>query len=145
MKLLLELLKIKHWIKNLFIFAPLFFALKLFDCRLLLITIITFICFCFITSFVYIINDIIDREKDAVHPKKSTRPIASGRIKPLPAFIIGLILGIIGIVCTLLIDFSSTVILLTYLFINILYSLWFKNIVILDIFIIAIGFCSVSL
>jgi decaprenyl-phosphate phosphoribosyltransferase len=141
MKLVLELLKIKHWIKNLFIFMPLFFALKLFDLNLLLITALVFISFCFVSVFIYIFNDIIDSKKDSTHPKKSQRPIASGKIKPLAALIIGIIFGIIGILISLTVGFTVTLILLIYIAMNIFYSLWLKNIVILDVFIIAIGFC----
>ncbi len=73
MKTMLELIKLKHWIKNFFILAPLFFAIKLFDPESVLLTLAAFVSFSFISVFVYIFNDIIDLEKDSAHPKKKIK------------------------------------------------------------------------
>lgn len=80
MRDVVKLLRVKHYIKNLLIFIPLFFAGKIFDRNLLEKAFIGFVCFCLISSAVYILNDIQDREKDRLHPKKKMRPIASGSI-----------------------------------------------------------------
>ena len=68
----LKLMRIKHYLKNLIVFMPLFFSKKLFDAKLLLITILGFISFCLISSIVYIINDIRDLEFDKKHIEKKT-------------------------------------------------------------------------
>ncbi|MEG0270409.1 MAG: UbiA family prenyltransferase, partial [Clostridia bacterium] len=80
MKNILKLMRIKHYIKNLLIFFPLIFACKLTDSSMLLTSIIGFCIFCLLSSVIYIINDIFDREKDRKHPTKSSRPIASGAV-----------------------------------------------------------------
>ncbi len=142
MKTILNLIKIKHWIKNFFIFAPLIFSLQLFNPDKILYTLIAFISFCFISVLIYIINDIKDRKNDAIHPKKKLRPIASGKIKPAAALIIGFIFFSIGITLSVLFNnISSTLIILLYFVLNIFYTFLFKGIAILDVFIIAIGFC----
>ena len=76
----LNLIRIKHWIKNLIIFLPLFFGKELINSRLLIATIIVFLAFSLVTSAVYTFNDIKDYEMDKKNSIKKTRPIASGRI-----------------------------------------------------------------
>ncbi|MBP5705858.1 MAG: decaprenyl-phosphate phosphoribosyltransferase [Spirochaetales bacterium] len=141
MKKFLELIKIKHWIKNVFVFAPIVFSLNLFEIDLLVKEIAASLCFCFVAVLVYIINDITDRENDKNHPVKSERPIASGQVGTASALTIGIIFFAVGIAGSLFIDRRMTYILVAYLLLNVLYSLWLKRIVILDVFIIAIGFC----
>lgn len=141
MKTFFKLIKINHWVKNLFIFAPLTFSLHLFDLISLIRAIIIFFSFSFVSVFVYIINDIKDKEIDLAHPQKALRPIASGKIKPVTALFIGTLFCITGIIIALYINLLTVLILLTYFLINILYSFKLKNIVILDVFIIAAGFC----
>ncbi|MBR3732196.1 MAG: decaprenyl-phosphate phosphoribosyltransferase [Spirochaetales bacterium] len=141
MKKFLDLIKIKHWIKNVFVFAPIVFSLKLFDIDLLTREIAASLCFCFVSVLVYIINDIIDRDNDKNHPVKSVRPIASGQISIPVALIVGCLFFAVGAVGAVFIDYHLVVILAAYLLLNILYSLWLKRVVIVDVFIIAIGFC----
>ena len=73
-------IRVKHYLKNLLIFFPLFFSHNLFNLNLLLKLILSFLSFCFACSIVYIVNDIKDRDKDKLHEKKKNRPIASGKI-----------------------------------------------------------------
>ena len=71
---LVELLRIKHWIKNFFVFAPIIFAIKLTDIKLFTSTFVVFILFCLTCSVVYIFNDLLDRQQDKKHPRKKTDP-----------------------------------------------------------------------
>jgi 4-hydroxybenzoate polyprenyltransferase len=140
-KKFLELIKIKHWIKNVFVFAPIVFSLRLFEIDLLSREIAASLCFCFVSVLVYIINDITDKENDKNHPVKSSRPIAAGQVGIMPAMIVGCLFFAVGIAGSVFIDLRLTFILIGYLILNILYSIWLKKVVILDVFIIAFGFC----
>jgi 4-hydroxybenzoate polyprenyltransferase len=103
-------------------------------------TFIAFFCFAFTASTVYILNDIIDVEKDRLHPEKSKRPIASGELKVQTAILSGFFLLVLSLITAYWINPIFTYILMFYLFINILYCIWLKNIVIVDVMIIALGF-----
>ena len=76
----------KQWAKNLFLFAGIIFALKLLELNLLMKVVAAFLCFSGVSGSVYILNDIIDRDKDRSHPEKSKRPIASGNLKIKTAY-----------------------------------------------------------
>ncbi len=136
----IKLYRIPQWIKNLFVFVPLIFSKHLFDTAYLYTTVLAFFLFCFTSSIVYIFNDIIDVESDKLHPKKKNRPIASGRIAIPKA--ISYALGFFIIILFLLRGFNIQFIsaLGAYLILNIFYSFFFRNIVLLDIFSIATGF-----
>ena len=136
-----QLIRVRHWIKNLFIFAPLIFALYLFDYSKLTRTIVAFISFSFISVLIYILNDIKDKKSDAMHDVKRLRPIASNLVKPYTALIIGIVFFIIGIILACYLGIKPLSIMLIYVVINILYSFIFKNFVIVDVFFISIGFC----
>ena len=82
-----KLLRIRHYIKNLLVFLPMFFGGNIFNTEKLISAGMGFVCFCFVSSGIYILNDYRDREKDRLHPKKKERPIASGRIKPVNALV----------------------------------------------------------
>ena len=91
----LSLLRVHQYIKNLFIFAPLFFAFS-FDVHSLASCLIAFVCFSCIASAVYIFNDFQDMQSDRLHPKKKFRPLASGAISPKKAFAIAFCLVVLG-------------------------------------------------
>lgn len=136
----LRLLRINQYVKNLFIFLPLFFSQNILDNSLFFKTFIGFILFCLISSSVYIFNDLKDFEEDKVHPVKKHRPIVSGEISIKQAVLIEIVFFIIGIAGAILFNINFFLILLAYFVINILYSLWLKTISILDIFIVSSGF-----
>ncbi len=136
----IKLYRIPQWIKNLFVFVPLIFSKHLFDTAYLYTAVLAFVIFCFTSSIVYIINDIVDVESDKLHPQKKNRPIAAGRItfaKAISSALVFLII-IIALLPGFNIQFISA--LAAYLFLNIFYSFFFRNIVLLDIFSIAAGF-----
>lgn len=91
-KYIIKLLRPNQWIKNLFIFGPIIFSNKFLNIDILKNNILTFIAFCFISSTVYIMNDIVDVENDRKHPNKCKRPIASGKVSIPLAILIGIIL-----------------------------------------------------
>lgn len=144
MKLLsyLKLMRIKHYIKNLLIFVPLIFSMNFYDLNKDIITLIGFILFSLVSSIIYIINDINDIEKDKNHPKKCKRPLASGEVTKKEAYILLIILALIVIIGNVILRTSwySIVILVSYLILNILYSKIFKNIPIVDVICLVVGF-----
>lgn len=136
----LILIRPKEWIKNLFIFIPIFFAGKFADLKELLILTEGFFAFCLVASAIYIINDIKDLESDRRHPEKSKRPIAAGLISSKKAYFLFGILVFAGCVLAYAIKLKFLFILVIYFTLNIAYSYGWKNIAILDIFLISIGF-----
>ncbi|MEA2083269.1 MAG: UbiA family prenyltransferase [Thermodesulfobacteriota bacterium] len=90
MKSWIKLLRPTHWIKNLFVFVPIFFSGKLGIPEETYLTLSAFAAFCLLCSAIYIFNDIKDREEDLIHPEKRFRPIASGQIAPLSAGIVSI-------------------------------------------------------
>ena len=139
----LKLIRIKHWVKNILIFIPLICS-GLINYQNTLACIGGFFAFCFASSFIYVINDIRDIEKDKLHPTKKNRPLASGKIKKPIAICIAVLMLILSISINILINNNvfniSLYILLSYIIINILYSFGLKNIAIVDILLLASGF-----
>jgi 4-hydroxybenzoate polyprenyltransferase len=133
-------LRIKQWIKNLIIFAPLIFSENVFDTNLLLKSILAFVLFCLVSGAAYILNDIKDLEEDRLHPLKSKRPLASGRLKKSQALFTFFFLVIISLMGAFLINISFCIALGGYLVLQVSYSFWLKHVVILDVFLIATGF-----
>jgi decaprenyl-phosphate phosphoribosyltransferase len=136
----LNLLRIKSWPKNFFVFVPLMFSKYFFENSYLLTALSGFFIFCLASSAIYIINDLIDAPKDAIHPSKKNRPIANGSISVKSANALAglLFLALIGL--TAKVNLSFMLLVWTYILINILYSGYLKKIVIVDIFCIASGF-----
>lgn len=158
---LLRTMRPKEWIKNVFVFAAIAFArdantgTPLWQERdKVLIVVVAFILFCMAASAIYLINDLVDIEKDRAHPKKRNRPLASGRLSPVVAKIAAAVLLLIALPAAFLLDFSDHIAgrsllhnydfgiaLISYVLIQgVAYSYFLKNIVILDIFTIAAGF-----
>lgn len=138
----IKLLRIKHYIKNILIFFPLFFGRSIFDPALLLRTVEAFAAFSFSSSCIYILNDIKDAEKDSKHPKKCTRPIASGRISKWKAGLTAIFMVVltVGIIAIGHISGYATGCLGVYIAINILYSCGLKNVALMDIVILTSGY-----
>ncbi len=140
----LKLFRFKHWIKNILIFMPLFFAGELLNPNILFSTFLGFLSFSIMASSIYIVNDISDIDNDKNNPYKCTRPIAAGKVTILQGSIIALTSIIVSLIIVLaFINNTLNVIIAyaAYLLINIAYSVFkFKNIPIVDVFIIAFGF-----
>jgi len=136
----IKLIRPKDWAKNMFMFIPVFFAGDLLDTERLLHVFAGFLCFSCIASSVYIINDYRDIEDDKIHPVKCNRPLASGAVSKTAAIVILILLLIAGFTGAFLIRDKFLFVLGIYFILNLGYSFGLKNIPILDIFIIAIGF-----
>ncbi len=138
----LSLIRIKHWIKNLFVFVPLVFAKKLGDTVSLTNAVTLFFLFSFVASIIYVFNDIHDREKDKFHPIKKNRPIASGKISIRLAVVIIFILTFAVIIIAMLsgLPINAVELVTAYFVINIFYTLKLKQIPILDILTISSGY-----
>ncbi|MBS3813440.1 decaprenyl-phosphate phosphoribosyltransferase [Candidatus Bipolaricaulota bacterium] len=137
---LIRTMRPKHWIKNFVVFAGLIFSASFFDLAKGLTALVTFGLFCLAAGAVYIVNDISDREKDRAHPEKSGRPIASGELGVLPAGVSACLFFAVSLSVGFYIHFHLGLILTVYFLVNLLYSFWLKDVIILDILVISFGF-----
>ncbi len=135
-----ELIRPKQWVKNLFVFAPILFAGKLMDLPMLPTNILAFASFCCVSSSVYVLNDIIDVESDRVHKKKRYRPIAAGYVSIKQAKILFVFLIVLTAILSSMLPVLFLITISAYLVNNLLYSFKIKNVVLLDVFSISIGF-----
>lgn len=130
----------RQWLKNLALYATLIFEGNFFTTDKLLLTTFGFVIFCMVTSATYIINDIIDLEKDKSHPFKSKRPIAAGRINPGISLVFALILLVLALSLASKLSpffiFASA----AYAILQIIYSLFLRSVILLDVMAIATGF-----
>jgi decaprenyl-phosphate phosphoribosyltransferase len=139
-KNILKLIRVKHYVKNILIFIPLIFSLNFTKTDLFLNVLLSFISFSFAASFVYVINDIVDKEKDRLHPVKRNRPIASGAVSIVQGISTAVILISISLLIAYMLNTIALFIVVTYLASNILYCFWLKNVPIIDVSILALGF-----
>ena len=137
---IIKLMRPHQYIKNIFIFIPLFFAMKITNLVLLSNAFIAFIAFSLSASAIYILNDYLDIQDDKLHPKKRFRPLASGAVSKSSAIKIMAILSISGFTIMALLSIKALLILLLYVVMNIAYSFKLKHIAIIDITIISLGF-----
>jgi decaprenyl-phosphate phosphoribosyltransferase len=137
-----KLFRVHQWVKNFFIFLPLFFGGKLFDSELSLQAFHAFVGFCLVVSAIYIWNDYNDRANDALHPTKQFRPIASGAISVKTALGLMPVLLVLGFAYLWLNGANYTLLaqVAFYVLLNIAYSMYLKNIAILDVCILSVGF-----
>jgi 4-hydroxybenzoate polyprenyltransferase len=136
----LEALRPKQWIKNLLVFVPLVFAQELLNFESLGKVIATFGIFCLASSGIYVLNDIFDREADRLHPKKKSRPIASGRLSVRHASLITIILFLISGLAAWQINYQILEILFGFILLHFVYSLFLKHFAIIDLLAISFGF-----
>ncbi len=136
----LELMRIKHWIKNSFLFIPLFFSGQIAEWSLYPNLLLGFLAFGLVASSIYIINDWKDVEADRLHPKKKYRPLASGAVSVPIAWIIFAVMVVAGLGLATFIKLKFAFVLTIYFLMNLAYTLGLKKVSILDIVIVAIGF-----
>jgi 4-hydroxybenzoate polyprenyltransferase len=130
----------RHWIKNVFVFAALVFAHELVDARSAGLAAAAFAVFCLLSSSVYLLNDIADREADRLHPEKRRRAVACGEVSPRAAALAALLLAAVALGAAFAISAPFAAVASTYLLTNLAYSLALKRVVILDVMIVAAGF-----
>lgn len=146
----------RQWVKNLVVFGALLFvpgAVRVPQCWYYAVG--GFAAFCMLSGAIYLVNDIIDKQKDAVHPRKKHRPIAAGKLQPPAAIVSAIVAALIGFALCFWIDtignkpafdetshepYGLTIIAASYVFLMVLYSFWLKREIILDVLILAIGF-----
>ncbi len=135
-----HLIRVRQWVKNLFLFIPSFFAGHLFRSEELILVGVGALAFSLVASAVYVINDYRDRLADKLHPTKKFRPIASGEIGTATAWV--LIVGLLcsGLAIAAFLNMAFLYLLLTYFLLNLGYSFGLKNIAIVDLFIVSLGF-----
>jgi 4-hydroxybenzoate polyprenyltransferase len=139
-KFILISMRPRQWVKNTFLFSGLVFSKNLFQAELLMKVSMGFILFCLAASSIYIFNDIQDRQNDSKHPEKGRRPIALGNLPVTQAYFVSVLLGGIALVFASVLDLTFFALLVTYILLNLSYSLKLKQVVILDIMCIAFGF-----
>lgn len=143
MKPILRLIRPQQWIKNAFVFIPMFFGGSLLDTDALVASIITFGAFCLIASAIYCFNDAIDVEADRKHPVKCRRPIASGAVTVFQAYAMMMLLvagAAVLVLCLGRYRWRVGGVLLGYLLLNIAYCTFLKRYAIIDVCVVAFGF-----
>ncbi len=137
---LFKTMRPRQWVKNGFVFVPLLFDLKIFERTPFSRAAIAFVLFCLMSSTIYIINDIVDREKDRQHPRKRNRPIASGKLPVNIALAAAALLAAVSLSAAFLLETGFGLILAAYFLLQLVYSLRLKHMVILDVMTISAGF-----
>jgi 4-hydroxybenzoate polyprenyltransferase len=145
LRYLFRTMRPKQWIKNIFVFAAIGFSEDRLwlDLDKQLATFAVFAIFCMAASAIYLINDLVDVEKDRAHPRKCHRPLASGKLSPTVATVAAVVLILVAFPLAYVIDpdFEFLAVILSYVVVQgVLYSYWLKNVAILDILILAAGF-----
>lgn len=140
LKYLLIAMRPKQWTKNSLLFFGLIFSLNLRDPKMIAITVAAFILFCLVSSAIYLVNDLVDLEKDRKHPLKSTRPLASGKLPPAVAVFATFTLLTIAVPLSFATSFQFGIAVASYVVLMLAYSFGLKHIVLIDVFAIAAGF-----
>lgn len=137
---LIRAMRPTQWSKNGFVFAGILFDQQLTEPEPLARVLVAFVLLCLAASSIYLINDLVDIERDRLHPKKRNRPLPSGQLPIRWAVVAAILLPVIALGASLFFGVALTAVLAGYLVLHIAYSFWLKNIVILDVFAIAAGF-----
>jgi decaprenyl-phosphate phosphoribosyltransferase len=137
---LIRLLRPRHWIKNLFVLAPLIFSGLFTHPQTALLGVFATVLFCVAASIVYVINDLSDVQRDALHPvKRLTRPLASGAVTITEARVVLVVLACLLLVGSF-VSIPLVAVLIGYILLNVFYSVWLKSVPVVDIFCVAAGF-----
>ncbi|MBQ9236996.1 MAG: decaprenyl-phosphate phosphoribosyltransferase [Prevotella sp.] len=142
---LIKLTRPHHWVKNLFVFLPIFFGQKLLDVHLLYNATLAFLSFCFVASSIYCFNDIIDVEDDRRHPVKCQRPVASGKISmPVAYGIMGVLMvmsvGVLFFISDETFRYTTIAVIVAYWVMEHAYCILLKRFAIVDVCILSLGF-----
>ena len=131
----------RQWIKNTFVFAAAIFSGRFREPDVLVASVLAFFAISAIASGIYLVNDILDREQDRLHPVKRNRPLAAGRISAADCIAGAVVLWILAaILLALLGQPGAVAVAVVYFILNLLYVFWFKQKVVLDVLFIALGF-----
>jgi 4-hydroxybenzoate polyprenyltransferase len=135
-----RLMRPRQWVKNGLVFAALLFSGRLLEMLAVGQALVAFAVFCLAASGIYCFNDALDADRDALHPKKRFRPVASGAIRPWQAHLLAAALSVGALALGFALHPSVAVVVAVYQAINLLYSTWLKNVVFIDIMAVASGF-----
>ena len=135
-----KLLRPRQWLKNVFIFAGLIFSRQFFNLDSIEKSIFAFVVFSILSSSGYIINDVLDYKEDKAHPVKSKRPIAAGKVRRGQAVLIAAFLLVLSFIGAYMLGSHFLYVCLTYSALMVFYSIGIKNIVILDVLFVALGY-----
>lgn len=143
---LIRLLRPVHWVKNAFVFAGLIFGKQFLGpadqvLRAVAAAVGAFFCFSLAASAMYVLNDIVDRRTDSIHPERRDRPLAAGRVSVSAAAKLAVACALSALVGSYLLAPALAAIVVAYMALVVLYSLRLKRVMILDCVIIAVGFC----
>jgi len=137
---LIKSMRPRQWTKNVFVLAALVFDRQLNNPLAVSRTLAGLIIFCFISSAVYLINDVKDIEADRAHPRKKNRPIASGQLPVRVAVISAVIIIMFSLAASIVLSPLFAMVVVLYLIINVLYSFWLKHVPLIDVLLISAGF-----
>ena len=140
LKYLLLAMRPKQWTKNGVVFIAVIFAHRLTDLRAVALGVLAVAIFCLVSGVVYLVNDLVDVEKDRQHPYKRHRPLPSGRLSPRTAVVAAATIGLGSLLVSALLSPLFALAVAAYVALNLLYSFYLKNVVLLDLFGIAGGF-----
>ncbi|MBQ7472658.1 MAG: decaprenyl-phosphate phosphoribosyltransferase [Prevotella sp.] len=143
MKYLIQLIRPKQWVKNVFVLLPMFFGGTLMVVQDVMAAVITFFSFSFAASSIYCFNDLIDLEADRRHPDKCGRPLAAGKVSKGQAYVLMGVMIVLSMLLLLLLPVQMLQvagIILFYWLLNLAYCLWLKEFAIVDVCIVAFGF-----
>src|SRR5262245_56343697 len=137
---ILKAVRPHQWVKNLFVAAPVVFAKRIGDTHSDLRAAAAFAAFCLLSSAVYLVNDLVDIEKDRAHPIKRNRPIASGALKPEVARALAGLFAVAALGAGLALGWAFALTATGYLALNAVYTFWLKRVAFVDVACISIGF-----
>jgi 4-hydroxybenzoate polyprenyltransferase len=137
---LIRTMRPRQWTKNVFIYAGLIFDGQLFVLDSLLRVTVSYFLLCLVAGTIYIVNDLVDIEADKLHPTKKNRPLPSGQLSKQVAIAAAVIIPVITILAAASYSRTFAGILIVYFVLQVLYSFWLKNVVLLDILTVTAGF-----
>ena len=137
---MVRLLRPKQWTKNLLVFAALLFSTQLTHLDSVTKAALAFVAMCLASSATYIFNDVADKDKDQLHPRKRLRPIAAGEVSVTLAIFLGAVLLVVSAALAIAVDAGVLAMIAFYLALQTVYNLWLKQMAIADVFVIATGF-----
>ncbi|MFH1154223.1 MAG: UbiA prenyltransferase family protein [Pseudomonadota bacterium] len=134
------LIRPHHYLKNGFVFMPLFFVGRIMDVKLLFPALGAFAAFCAAAGAIYVLNDCMDMAEDRLHPRKKLRPVASGAVSRKAALVLAGVLCAMGGCLMAAVSLDGLAVLGAYVALNLGYTFYLKHIAIVDVTVIAIGF-----
>ncbi|MHB9031436.1 MAG: decaprenyl-phosphate phosphoribosyltransferase [Anaerolineae bacterium] len=137
---LIRTMRPKQWAKNIFVFAGVFFDGRILDPNRIMRSLAAFIIFCLVSSAIYLVNDLVDIEKDRQHPTKRNRPLASGALQPWIAKLAAAVILLITLPLAFWLNLGLGLVTLTYVVLMFAYDFWLKHVIILDVMVVAAGF-----